>query len=631
MKFLITVLFFLFTSLNINASDEIPDAYKGDRIYPFAVSLYEVFYDNVEESEKMIEVLLKEVNREDIQYTPKEKLTAYMSITDYYYYYANMDKFNYYLDKSFENSKLANNFKLEVLYYYKGIYLSWLGNDIEEAIKYFKLGIKEALLVENDITLFILYNALAGLYSKQSNPSKALEYYRKAEIATSDISEKIFVRQGIIILYYNLGIFELAKKELKYSLDMINNWVSQKSAVESVVNKNGLIITVHEYYTGVYLETKEYKKALEHAIITYDLTKPFGDKSKFLNAIVKRAISHAYLGQLKEAEKYMQEAFDLKESEQFSDLLSLSNYYTYRVDYFMHIEDFEKAELELNFLVKLLENENAEGVERISKKASEVYKSTLNYKKALDYQKIYIEYYEKTRNNKEYSLATFLYEKYKVLNLENNKNSLEKEKIKNIKELNDTKKLNVEIKKQVIINTIIITIILLLLPFYFYSYFKKKRIANTDGLTNLYNRRYIFDLMKKSLKNKNEFSLILLDIDHFKNINDTFGHDVGDKVLIETSNCINNIIPKDAILSRVGGEEFLIYIEKEKDYATELAESVRVGLENNSFKNIDSKLKVTGSFGVDSSIRKSNIAALYKNVDDNLYKAKQSGRNKVIS
>lgn len=161
-----------------------------------------------------------------------------------------------------------------------------------------------------------------------------------------------------------------------------------------------------------------------------------------------------------------------------------------------------------------------------------------------------------------------------------------------------------------------------------------KRQANTDYLTNLPNRRYFFEEAEKSLKQikrtNGDGALAMLDIDHFKSINDTHGHDVGDEVLKGLSICFKKYFKKH-LVARLGGEEFAVYfIDVEKQEALKRLEGFRYFIEANSHEFSSAKIKFTISIGfVSGPVYK--IDELLKQADLKLYDAKETGRNKVVS
>lgn len=161
-----------------------------------------------------------------------------------------------------------------------------------------------------------------------------------------------------------------------------------------------------------------------------------------------------------------------------------------------------------------------------------------------------------------------------------------------------------------------------------------KRLYLTDKLTGLYNRFKIdkeLILEKEKIDRNSSYScsLMLLDIDYFKNINDTLGHLVGDLVLKDISNLLKNNLRKTDIVGRWGGEEFLIILPfTSKDIAKKIAENLRVSIKAINFTNIKDK-EITISIGVSEILKDKTIEEALIVVDNLLYKAKQNGRDRV--
>jgi len=156
--------------------------------------------------------------------------------------------------------------------------------------------------------------------------------------------------------------------------------------------------------------------------------------------------------------------------------------------------------------------------------------------------------------------------------------------------------------------------------------------ANFDTLTQIFNRnRFEFFLnqeMKKTARYGGEFSLIMFDIDNFKLVNDTYGHDAGDIVLKELTSLVSRNTRDVDIFARWGGEEFMI-ISQTNIYQSEMfAEKLRQIISKNSFKNVGS---VTCSFGVTQYKKADTVQSIVKRCDNMLYSAKESGRNCVAS
>jgi diguanylate cyclase (GGDEF)-like protein/PAS domain S-box-containing protein len=154
----------------------------------------------------------------------------------------------------------------------------------------------------------------------------------------------------------------------------------------------------------------------------------------------------------------------------------------------------------------------------------------------------------------------------------------------------------------------------------------------TDPLTKLYNRAHFDEvvnfIVKHQRKADTDFVLVITDIDHFKSINDTYGHQVGDEALISVANTLKDSLREDDLIARWGGEEFVIMLKNVTiDEAKTIIEKVRASVEKNK---INDTISVTASFGITKYILGEDIKKTFKRVDDALYEAKKSGRNRAI-
>lgn len=154
--------------------------------------------------------------------------------------------------------------------------------------------------------------------------------------------------------------------------------------------------------------------------------------------------------------------------------------------------------------------------------------------------------------------------------------------------------------------------------------------ASTDPLTKALNRRSFLRLLGQLGARDESFGLIMFDIDHFKSINDTFGHDVGDAVLREISALVRENIRETDTLARWGGEEFMIVsVGADMQRTLQAAERLREAVSQFDFTGVDRT--VTSSFGVAVARLGETMDDLVKRVDDALYEAKETGRNKVVT
>lgn len=157
------------------------------------------------------------------------------------------------------------------------------------------------------------------------------------------------------------------------------------------------------------------------------------------------------------------------------------------------------------------------------------------------------------------------------------------------------------------------------------------KLAMTDQLTSLYNRHSLFDIGPKylsdALRHKFSVSLLVIDLDHFKNVNDTHGHGVGDVVLKAIGQVLNDNCRTEDFVARFGGEEFVKLLSHcDIDSAFTKAENLRISIE----KCKPNGLTITSSIGVAAMTKDDNFENLFDKADKAVYLAKESGRNKVI-
>jgi diguanylate cyclase (GGDEF)-like protein len=159
------------------------------------------------------------------------------------------------------------------------------------------------------------------------------------------------------------------------------------------------------------------------------------------------------------------------------------------------------------------------------------------------------------------------------------------------------------------------------------------RLVSHDGLTDVYNKRYFDEHLGTSTGPGHDVvSVIVFDADHFKSVNDKYGHPAGDSVLRQIADCARRCLPGTVVLARVGGEEFAVLMEGlELEAARTLAERIRAAVDGHAFCFGKLTIPVTISLGVAELAEGSPEGGqdLFKRADEQLYKAKQGGRNRV--
>ncbi len=159
-------------------------------------------------------------------------------------------------------------------------------------------------------------------------------------------------------------------------------------------------------------------------------------------------------------------------------------------------------------------------------------------------------------------------------------------------------------------------------------------LATMDSLMGVFNRRTILESLEKELHRSHRygkvFGMIMMDIDFFKIVNDTYGHQTGDKVLRSVCDNIRANIRVNDVIGRYGGEEFLIIMPETDTYhAAIAAEKLRSAVESMSVSQESVQVKVTASFGVSSYRQNDDTKMIIARVDKALYESKKNGRNRV--
>jgi len=159
--------------------------------------------------------------------------------------------------------------------------------------------------------------------------------------------------------------------------------------------------------------------------------------------------------------------------------------------------------------------------------------------------------------------------------------------------------------------------------------------ARTDMLTDLNNRRAFLEkgalLLNQATRFNHPLSVIMLDVDHFKQINDTFGHAIGDSVLLSLAQILRSMAREVDVVGRIGGEEFAIILpETSISNAATFAERLRTFIANTNVNSAKGEIKVTASFGIASNANcDMSLDNLISKADEALYRAKQLGRNRI--
>ncbi|MBU3126991.1 sensor domain-containing diguanylate cyclase [Clostridium tagluense] len=166
-------------------------------------------------------------------------------------------------------------------------------------------------------------------------------------------------------------------------------------------------------------------------------------------------------------------------------------------------------------------------------------------------------------------------------------------------------------------------------------YAKVKESSIRDPLLGIYNRKYFFDTIENKLFTdiSTEFAIVMMDIDDFKKVNDLYGHQAGDDILLSITNTISENLHEEDIVARYGGEEIVIYIHEVRNYniVYNRIDNIRKKITNTISESKNLKNPITASFGISYYKGNKSVDKVLEIADIMLYKAKASGKNRVVS
>jgi len=316
--------------------------------------------------------------------------------------------------------------------------------------------------------------------------------------------------------------------------------------------------------------------------------------------------------------------------------LAISELYSLMAQAHYDLNDFPNARTNaLKVLNSFKASHKSDSIVRASKILYQITKQQKEFKQALQYHEIYQQHYQlinddANKRNISYQISQKdVQDKIHQISLLDGKNKvleLEKQLFENSSQ-----------KKQLFI----LFLIIIVLAVSYWAYLSKraqlrlKNMAEHDELTGIFNRHSFNELASSALNycktTDQDASLILFDLDNFKNINDTYGHDIGDWVLKHTIKTCQELSRKNDIIGRFGGEEFTILLPGcNEDKAAELAEKYRKAIFEMSTSATGFNFQISASFGICPSMEeKQTLQEVIKAADQAMYHSKRSGRNRV--
>ncbi|WP_281213205.1 tetratricopeptide repeat-containing diguanylate cyclase [Shewanella insulae] len=432
-----------------------------------------------------------------------------------------------------------------------------------------------------------IYNLteLATSYRRFGDPQTAIKYYRKLEKGFEDTGDRDganAIKTEIGFALEELGEYDAALKAHKEAYQYWRDTQGEEASSYTAVNVAGVLIQLHrEGEAKPYLDLAE--KHVQPEV---------GGSYSFMR--LYQAQSALNKGQYSQALDYIDKA---KQS-------------------FQAIK-------------------NARGLEKLHMVHSQIFVAEKDWKQAYEALLSYIQTHKSLDATQQTNRTTEMRTRFNTEQIEReNQQLIELQKIK------ENELVILKQNKYLQLAVIVLgCIIMLILSIVAYKQSQKSKLlsilALTDHLTQLPNRRYTYSKGEGYFKSKDEgdhpLSIILFDADHFKKVNDKYGHDIGDKVLIALANISNGLMRKQDLVGRVGGEEFLVILPgTTAEQALNIAQRLVTTVESSNFDDVYVNFKLTISAGIASVEGDKSFEHLLKRADDALYRAKSSGRNCAV-
>lgn len=519
----------------------------------------------------------------------------------------------------------------------KIVFLSLKGNifsfsgKAKEGYELLKKAIDLAISIQDTALLSDAYSYLASAYADNESDLKALQYYNKAFHILSEKEDNLelaYLQLSMAQTYQFIGDLEksiiLAENSLAYFLEH---------------NLYYDVIISYQILSYMYLDEHRDELAIEVLEKAVEISERIADKR--LNSATFFSLSYVYAqqGNVNKGKYYWYLADQIKQDET-SEIIRL-NHLIVKADLDLQEGDIDSAMTNITVIDKLLENRNDAiyNVLYIYLNELKIMLAKYNddYEQALTFQKEIQRLETFSQNEKREEDTT----KYQIM-FDTEKTLLKNQILEHQKILDETTRELLNKKdREFIALSVMSAIVICILFLCIYRFSRRKlsltKLMNIDGLTLLTNRRYAFEqasIYFDSFEHKNtSITLIIFDIDHFKTLNETYGHTAGDIALQHVSGIAQKFIRDSDILARIGGNEFLMVLPNTRiDVALDIAERLRLTISNDPIIKGEECVNISASFGVsERSVSTLSFNELHKQSDKALHEAKLIGRNCVVS
>lgn len=497
----------------------------------------------------------------------------------------------------------------------------------EEAMAIYLQAEKTAKDTENKKLLAETYSSMGGTLSRGINYSEALKYFHQAYVIFKTLDEELEIAYLNVQMAYAYSRIYDNEKSMVLSKEAIKYFSLNEYHFDELFAQTSLAET--------YMVMEQYKDAINvyHRII--ELSKKVQNKNIIEVAYLGLAKAYFRTEQLAKARLHFRlykkvhidrnDPYQKLDTLHFNALLDFSDKKIALAQ--EHIKQAEEIFPSLNKTRLLFWRINLLDLKADIAVFNKDFQSAYQFQK--EARSLYKNYQSKEREK--------IRSKYKVM-FDTDQALLQNQILERDKKLDKVAlESSAEQNKLQVLLTVTISFLALGLLFFVYrqriNSERLNKLANTDMLTKLANRRYTFafaeEMLKKGKKNKEIFSIIVFDIDHFKRINDTYGHSSGDVALKDIAHIANKYVRDNDVLGRIGGEEFLVVLPTASaKQAYEVAERIRQAIVVKDMTLGSEIINISASFGIaEFNQSQSNFNQLFNEADLALYQAKNSGRN----
>ncbi|MDP8267708.1 MAG: diguanylate cyclase [Candidatus Tenebribacter davisii] len=485
------------------------------------------------------------------------------------------------------------------------------------------------------------YNNIGNIYNKLNIFSKAMEYH----LLSLELEEKLNEEKGVISSLNNIGNvlknIEKYEQALEYYKKALN--LSYK-----INDKKSTAITLNNI-GNIYLSQALYDKALDYYNRSLILKKELQDNFGIATTHNNIGISYQGLGSTKKALQNYNTSLTMMKSLKNGNGIASAHYHI-GITYYEK-NDYKNTTVNLEKALAYAQNyDNKQIMISCYKILAEIYSKQNKHFKAYTAMKFYAKMKEEFFSIQSQKQVAELQIRY-----ETEKKEKEIEFLKTNASITDVRSRENELLTVILV---VLLIAVAVLGFFFYFQFRQKansnkiieeqnlklteaykkmeELAKTDILTGLSNRRDMYQKIKHETdrfeRNEKPFSILMGDIDNFKKINDTYGHDAGDHVLTKISELMLTYMRKQDIVGRWGGEEFLLLLpETDIQGGKQIAEKLRLRIKNEVIEHKDHTINVTITIGISVYDRIHDVNESIKEADKAMYFGKIRNKNCVIT